>query len=164
MTKSNFSPYDQNNWHFMKQAFLEAQKAADTGDVPVGAVIVHENRIVARGHNQVELLNDPTAHAEMIALSAAFEYFSEKYLSECCMYVTLEPCAMCAGALVWSKIGHIIFGAQDAQAGACGSLFNIASNNHLNHRVKLFQGVMEQECEELLHAFFSDRRNKKSKK
>ncbi|MBP3193711.1 nucleoside deaminase [Natronogracilivirgula saccharolytica] len=148
----------------MNQAFHEAQKAADAGDIPVGAVIVHENRIVARGHNQVELLNDPTAHAEMIALSAAFEYFNEKYLSECCMYVTLEPCAMCAGALVWSKIGHVIFGAQDAQAGACGSLFNIASNDHLNHRVKLVQGVMEQECEALLHAFFSDRRDKKSKK
>ena len=137
------------------QAFREAERAARMGEVPVGAVLVHDHRIVGRGHNQVELLSDSTAHAEMIALSAGFSHFGEKYLRSCTMYVTLEPCPMCAGALVWSKTGRLVFGAQDADAGACGSLFNIASNKNLNHRIEITQGVMESDCESLLRNFFN---------
>ena len=161
-TLSNFFPHDQKHWQFMSQAVRQAEIAAESGEIPVGAVITHNNKIIAKGHNQVELLKDPTAHAEMIALSAAFEYFSEKYLPECSMYVTLEPCPMCAGALVWSKLGRLVFGAQDEFAGACGSLFNIASHEKLNHRVALVQGIMEQESETLLRTFFRNARNKQN--
>ncbi len=139
---------------FMTQAMLEARKAADIREVPVGAVIVFKNRIIARGHNQVELLSDPTAHAEMICLSAAYGYLGEKYLVDCTMYVTLEPCPMCAGALVWSKLGKLVFGAQDEKAGACGSLFNIAAHQSLNHRIEILHGIMELESEALIQSFF----------
>jgi len=103
-------------------------------------------------------LNDPTAHAEMIAISAACETLTEKYLSECTLYVTLEPCPMCSGAAVWSKLKTLVFGASDAKAGGCGSVFNISSNNKLNHRVEIIQGVMETESELLLKEFFQSRR------
>ena len=146
----------------MLQAFLEAEKAFEAGEVPVGAVIVHNNRIIGRGHNQVELLSDATAHAEMIALSAAFQHLGEKYLTDCTLYVTLEPCPMCAGALVWAKIGRLIFGAQDVKAGACGSIFNIVQHPVLNHRIEVIQGVMEQDCESLMRLFFEGLRGKNS--
>lgn len=148
------------HYRFMGQAFLEAEKAADSGEIPVGAVIVHENRIIARGHNQVELLSDPTAHAEMIALSAAFSYLGEKYLPDCTIYVTLEPCPMCAGALVWSKIGRLVYGAQDEKAGACGSIFNVCCHPLLNHRIEIIQGVMENPSEALLQQFFKGLRKR----
>ncbi len=151
---SDFS-LDMAHYRFMKQAFNEAEKAAYAGEVPVGAVVVHNNRIIGRGHNQVELLTDPTAHAEMIALSAAFSFLGEKYLPECTMYVTLEPCPMCAGALVWAKIGKLVIGAQDEKAGACGSIFNIAEHPVLNHRIEMVHGVMEKESESLLREFFN---------
>lgn len=138
----------------MKQALLEAEKALEKGEVPVGAVIVQKNRIIARGHNQVEMLSDPTAHAEMIALSAAFNHLGEKYLPDCTIYVTLEPCPMCAGALVWAKIGNLVIGAQDVKAGACGSVFNIAEHPSLNHRIEMLHGIMEQESEKLIQDFF----------
>ncbi len=149
---------DPLHYRFMEQALKEARSAAQMGEVPVGAVIVYRNRIIARGHNQVELLKDPTAHAEMIAFTAAFEHLGEKYLNECRLYVTLEPCPMCAGAAVWSKLGSMIIAAQDDKAGACGSLYNIASNHQLNHRVNVSFGVMENESEELLRSFFKNRR------
>ncbi len=155
----NLFPGDLH-FRFMRQALLEAEKASDAGEVPVGAVIVHKNRIIARGHNQVELLSDPTAHAEMIALSAAFSHLGEKYLTECTIYVTLEPCPMCAGALVWAKTGRLVFGAQDEKAGACGSIFNIAHHPVLNHRMEVLQGVMEDESEMLLRRFFEKLRKK----
>ncbi len=151
---------DNPHHRFMRQAFLEADRASDAGEVPVGAVIVHKNRIIARGHNQVELLSDPTAHAEMIALSAAFQHLGEKYLPDCTMYVTLEPCPMCAGALVWAKTGRLVFGAQDEKAGACGSIFNIVQHPKLNHRIEVVQGIMEQDCESLIRRFFENLRKK----
>jgi tRNA(adenine34) deaminase len=161
MTTSHPEIFPGNPHHrFMHQAYLEAEKAFDAGEVPVGAVIVHKNRIIARGHNQVELLSDPTAHAEMIALSAAFQHLGEKYLPDCTMYVTLEPCPMCAGALVWAKTGILVFGAQDEKAGACGSIFNIVQNPLLNHRMEVVQGVMEQDSEALMRLFFEKLRKK----
>lgn len=142
----------------MARAFMLAEQALDEGEVPVGAVIVHKGEIIGKGYNQVERLNDPTAHAEMVAISAACETINEKYLSECTLYVTLEPCPMCSGAAVWSKLGTVVFGATDANAGGCGSVFNIASNKKLNHRVEVIQGVMESECEFLLKQFFQEKR------
>ena len=144
---------------YMSKAYQEAEKALEKGEVPVGAVIVCNNMVIGRGHNQVESLYDPTAHAEMIAISAAIEHLGEKYLTGCSLYVTLEPCPMCAGALVWSKIDRIVFGALDDTAGACGSLFNIARNEKLNHRIEVIHGFMEQECSSLLTEFFNRKRN-----
>ncbi len=143
----------------MARAFMLAEQAFDEGEVPVGAVIVRNDQIIGKGYNQVQRLNDPTAHAEMIAISAACETMDEKYLSECTLYVTLEPCPMCAGAAVWSKLGGIVFGATDAKAGGCGSVFNISSNKKLNHQAEVIQGVMEAECEHLMKAFFKGRRD-----
>lgn len=154
---------DPTHLRFMQQALLEAETAAKAGEVPVGAVIVHENHIIARGHNQVELLTDPTAHAEMIALSAAFGHLEQKYLTDCTMYVTLEPCPMCTGALVWAKIGGLVIGAQDDKAGACGSIFNIADHPLLNHRIEMVHGIMEAQCESLLQDFFGSLRSGKDR-
>jgi len=143
----------------MRQAFTLAEDAYDEGEIPVGSVIVYKNRIIGRGYNQVERLKDPTAHAEILAISAACNTLNNKYLEECTMYVTLEPCPMCAGALVWSKIDRIVFGATDPRAGACGSIFNLGSNAKLNHRIEIIQGVMEQDCEWILKQFFKERRD-----
>jgi tRNA(adenine34) deaminase len=152
-------PVWQKHQRFMARAFMLAEQAFDEGEVPVGALVMHQGNIVGKGYNQVERLNDPTAHAEMLAISAACETLSEKYLNDCTLYVTLEPCPMCAGASVWSKLGSIVFGATDSKAGACGSLFNIASNKKLNHQVEVIQGVMEAECEHLLKQFFLEKRD-----
>ena len=159
-TPASFSLSDPEMLHhrFMKQALNEAEKAAEAGEVPVGAVIVYNNRIIGRGHNQVELLTDPTAHAEMIALSAALEYLGEKYVPDCTLYVTLEPCPMCAGALVWAKLGKMVFAALDDKAGSCGSIFNIAAHRTLNHQIEIIHGIMEKESEHLLSSFFRDLR------
>lgn len=149
----------QPHQQFMAKALILAEEAAAAGEVPVGAIIIDANqRILGKGYNQVETLNDPTAHAEMIALSAACESVGSKYLEGCTLYVTLEPCPMCAGALVWSKIDRVVFGALDARAGACGSVFNIAANKRLNHRLELVQGVLEADCEHVLKEFFKLRR------
>ncbi|MDG5765908.1 tRNA adenosine(34) deaminase TadA [Balneolales bacterium ANBcel1] len=147
--------FPSDSERFMRQAMNEALKAADAGEVPVGAVITCRNRIIARGHNQVEMLSDPTAHAEMIAISAAVQHLGEKYLNECTLYVTLEPCPMCAGALVWAKLGHMVIAAQDEKSGACGSIFNIGAHRKLNHQIQITYGVLEDESEALLKEFFS---------
>ena len=153
-------PLWQSHQRFMAKAIMLAEQAFEEGEVPVGAIVVYKNTIVGKGYNQVERLNDPTAHAEMIAISAACDTLGEKYLSECTLYVTLEPCPMCAGALVWSKIGTIVFGASDVKSGASGSVFNITHNELLNHKAEVIQGVMEQDCEYLLKAFFTSKRMK----
>lgn len=142
----------------MARAFMLAEQAFENDEIPVGAVLVRNDQIIGKGYNQVEMLNDPTAHAEMLAISAACETISEKYLSECTLYVTLEPCPMCAGAAVWSKLGTIVFGAQDPKTGGCGSVFNIASNKKLNHQIEVIQGIMESESEYLLKEFFKQKR------
>lgn len=152
-------PLMQQHQRFMARAFMLAEQALEEGEVPVGAIVVHKGRIVGKGYNQVERMNDPTAHAEMIAISAACETLSGKYLSECILYVTLEPCPMCAGAAVWSKLKTVVFGAVDAKSGGCGSVFNISSNKKLNHSVEIIQGVMEAESEFLLKEFFRNKRD-----
>lgn len=145
---------------FMVQAYYEAESALGKNEVPVGAVIVHQGVIVGRGHNLVETLNDPTAHAEMMAITAACETLNTKYLTDCTLYVTLEPCAMCSGALVWSKISRIVFGAIDEKSGGCGSLFNICQNKQLNHQPEVIGGILESDCSELLRKWFSSKRRK----
>ena len=142
----------------MLQALLEAEKALRLNEVPVGAVIVHDGLIIGRGYNQVETLNDPTAHAEIIAITSACATLENKYLTGCTLYVTLEPCSMCAGALIWSKMDRLVFGATDEKAGACGSILNIAQNKSLNHHVEIIQGVLELDASELLKQFFKSRR------
>ena len=148
---------------YMSEALKEAQKAFDEDEVPVGAVIVHEGKIIARGHNQVERLKDPTAHAEIIAITSAANYLGTKWLSEASLYVTIEPCSMCAGALVLARIKNLCFGASDPKTGACGSVVNIVNHKKLNHRIKVTQGIFQAECSSLLKNFFKKKR-KESKK
>ncbi|MCK9429860.1 MAG: tRNA adenosine(34) deaminase TadA [Candidatus Omnitrophica bacterium] len=143
---------------YMSEALKEAQKAFDEDEVPVGAVIVHEGKIIARGHNQVERLKDPTAHAEIIAITSAANYLGTKWLSEASLYVTIEPCSMCAGALVLARIKNLCFGASDPKTGACGSVVNIVNHKKLNHRIKVSKGILEAECSYLLKEFFRKKR------
>jgi tRNA(adenine34) deaminase len=143
---------------FMMKAIQLAEDAAKHNEVPIGALVVKDNIIIGKGFNQVEQLSDPTAHAEMIAISAACETLNNKYLNGCTLYVTLEPCSMCSGALVWSKLSTVVFGASDTKSGGCGSLFNISSNNNLNHQVEIIQGILEADCEYLLKSFFQSKR------
>ena len=142
----------------MQSAFKEAEKAYEKKEIPVGAVVVFENRIIGKGHNQVETLRDPTAHAEMIALTSAAEYLSSKILLGCTMYVTLEPCPMCAGAIVLSKLEALYFGAYDNKSGSCGSVLNITNNRSLNHQLSVTGGIMDKQCGELIRSFFDVRR------
>jgi tRNA(adenine34) deaminase len=142
----------------MREALLEARKAYDLGEVPVGAVMVRQRMLISRAHNLVETLGDTSAHAELLALRAASARLGEKYLTDCTLYVSLEPCPMCSGAMLWSKLPRVVFAASDPKAGACGSLFNIAANRNLNHQVEVIQGVCETEAAGLLRQFFEQRR------
>lgn len=139
--------------YFMKQALVEAQHAAEENEVPVGAVIVCNDRIIARAHNQTERLNDPTAHAEMLAITAATGALGAKYLTNCTLYVTVEPCVMCAGAIGWSQIGTIIYGASDEKRG-----FTRYAPLAMHPKAILKSGVMERECAALMTSFFRKRR------
>jgi tRNA(adenine34) deaminase len=143
---------------YMQQAIIQAQQAVQNDEIPVGAVIIHGNRIIARAYNQVEMLKDPTAHAEMIAITQAANALSCKWLQDCSIYVTLEPCSMCAGALVLARIKRIYYGAADPKAGACGSVMNIAAHNHLNHQVEVSGGLLKEECGHLISQFFEQKR------
>jgi tRNA(adenine34) deaminase len=140
---------------WMAYAIREAEQALKRKEVPVGAVIVRENRIIGRGYNQIESLQDPTAHAEMIAITAAATHMESRRLEECTLYVTLEPCAMCAGAIVQARIPNLVFGAYDPKAGACGTLFNIVQDSRLNHRVEMVGGIEEARCGAMLKDFFA---------
>ena len=140
---------------YMQQALTEAQKAFDKEEVPVGAIIVMNNQIIARAHNQVELLNDSTAHAEILALTTAFNYLSSKYLPDATLYVTLESCLMCTGALYWSKIGRIVYGANDDKNGyrkCCGN------NNPFHPKTELVGGILKEDCARLMKDFFKAKR------
>lgn len=139
---------------FMEEALVEAKKAFKLGEVPVGAVIVKDGEIIARAHNLTETSKDPTAHAEVLAIKKAAEVLGGWRLLGCSMYVTLEPCSMCAGALVWSRMENLFIGARDPKTGACGSVFNIVESGKLNHNVNVEYGLMEEECSELLKEFF----------
>lgn len=143
---------------WMGAALQEAEQAFEEGEVPVGAVVVKADRIVGRGHNRVEQLKDPTAHAEMLAITAACTTLNTKYLQGCTLYVTLEPCPMCAGAIVWAKLDRIVFGAFDEKAGAASTLYNILQDPRLNHRVEIISGVEAHRATALLQRFFHERR------
>jgi tRNA(adenine34) deaminase len=142
----------------MEFAYKEAEKAFSEEELPVGAVIVFEKRIIAKGHNQVETLKDPTAHAEILAITSAANYLSSKQLLGCSMYVTLEPCSMCAGAIVLAKIENLFFGAFDNKSGACGSVLNVTNNKSLNHKVNVTGGILDEKCGKILKEFFNIKR------
>ena len=147
----------------MREALQQAHKAGTKDEVPIGAVIVYKNEIIARAGNQVEMLKDATAHAEMIAITQAASFLGNKWLSECSLYVTIEPCLMCAGALVLARIKEIIYGADDPKTGACGSVFNIAGSKELNHIISIRKGVLVDDCGLLLSEFFKKQRAKGKK-
>ena len=142
----------------MKKAIDEAVKAYDINEVPIGAVIVKETKIVGRGYNMTRSLNDATAHAEMIAITAACETLETDHLSDCILYVTVEPCSMCTGAMLNSKIKKVVFGAYELKYGACGSVVNLAENTKLNHQIEVLDGVMEADCSSLMSLFFKEKR------
>ena len=145
---------------FMEQALREAQLAFEAGEVPVGAVVLHEGRVIGRGYNRREALNDPTAHAELLAITAAANHLDDWRLAGATLYVTKEPCPMCAGALVNSRVARLVFGAWDEQAGCAGSLYQLCRDPRFNHQLEVQGGVMEQECGELLTRFFAQKRSK----
>ncbi len=149
-----------DNIDYMKIALKEAIKSLKSDDVPVGAIIVRNNLIVAKAHNEVEKRKDPTAHAELLAIRKALKNLNQKYLLDCILYTTLEPCAMCAGALVLSRIKKVVFSTYDPKSGAGGTVMNILSNPHLNHRIEVFGGILEEESSELLKEFFKKLRLK----
>src|SRR5690349_5010524 len=144
-----------NDEHYMRQALIQAQQAFDEDEVPVGAVVVAGNKIISRGYNQVEKLNDPTAHAEIIALTSAFNNLGSKYLPEATLYVTVEPCLMCAGALYWSKVGRVVYGASDEKNG----YLHITRDQWPFHpKTELTRGILQPECAGLMQLFFRQRR------
>jgi tRNA(adenine34) deaminase len=144
---------------FMQAALREAAAALDGDEVPVGAVVVRGGRIIGRGHNQRENLRDPTAHAEMLAITAAAADVRDWRLEGCTLYVTLEPCTMCAGAIVLARMKRLVYGATDPKAGACGSLYSVVTDTRLNHRVEVTPGVLSVECAEILREFFASQRS-----
>ena len=146
---------------FMQMAMDQAAIAEENGDVPIGAVIVYENRVIAKAYNQREQLNDPTAHAEIIALTQAAAYIGNWRLNGCSIYVTLEPCTMCAGALVLARLDRLVYGCDDPKTGAVKSLYNIVQDQRLNHTLEVTSGIMSQECSKQLQMFFQKRRNEK---
>ncbi len=156
---NQMSIIDRDNEDFMEEALMEARTAKEAEEVPVGAVIVKDDAIIARAHNMTETLNDPTAHAEMIAITQAAEELGDWRLEDCTIYVTLEPCPMCGGALVQSRIQKLVYGCMDPEGGACGSLYNIPQDNRLNHHLNVEKDVLENKCRSLLQSFFEDRRS-----
>ena len=148
---ASFSVFDDQ--YFMKQALLEAEKAMELGEVPVGAVVVSNNRIIARAHNSVEQLSDVTAHAEIIAITSAAQSIGYKYLHDCTLFVTLEPCVMCAGALYWSQIGRLVYGAEDDKCG-----FMKVGKSLLHPSTQVAFGLMKDECSSILNRFFTSLR------
>lgn len=151
--------YNMNDETFMHRALLEAKKAYLKGEVPVGAVITLDGQVIARAHNRREELQDPTAHAEILAIREAAEKLRSWRLVGATIYVTLEPCPMCAGALVLARIGRLVYGAADPKSGAAGSVMNLVNHEVLNHRVSVTSGILEDECSALLKQFFSELRD-----
>jgi tRNA(adenine34) deaminase len=147
--------------YWMEMALREAEISLKRKEVPVGAVIVHEGAVIGKGSNQIEMLQDPTAHAEMIAITAAASHLGNRRLEKCTLYVTLEPCPMCAGAIVLARMPLLVFGAYDPKAGACSSLYTITNDIRLNHRVHTIGGILEAKCGGILKEFFQKQRAKK---
>jgi len=146
---------------FMIEAIKEAQAAAEIDEVPIGCVITNRGRVIARAHNQRHTLKDPTAHAEMIALTQAAAYLEDWRLTGCTVYVTLEPCPMCAGALVLARVDRLVYGPADPKAGACASLYRICDDDRLNHRIEVVAGFLEEPCRALLQEFFARKRSQR---
>ncbi|MBZ0109787.1 MAG: tRNA adenosine(34) deaminase TadA [Candidatus Scalindua rubra] len=144
--------------YYMRQAIAEAKKAFEKDEVPVGAIIVYNNSVIAKAHNQREMLLDPTAHAEMIAITQASAYLQNWRLSDTTVYITLEPCTMCAGALVQARVKNLVYGAKDEKYGACESTVNLVNDPRFNHRMNVISGVLEDECSLLLKQFFLEKR------
>ncbi|MCF6270950.1 MAG: tRNA adenosine(34) deaminase TadA [Melioribacteraceae bacterium] len=153
--------FDENKYKFMFEALKLAEIAYEEDEVPIGAVVVKDNRIIGRGYNQVERLNDPTAHAEILAITSAANTLESKQLNECDLYVTVEPCVMCTGAITLSKIENLYFAAYEPKTGACGSLYNIPEENKLNHKVNIYSGIYELEATSILKNYFRIKRNSK---
>ncbi len=151
-------PAQKSHEYFMQQAIKEGRKALKNNDVPIGAVVVLGGRIVGRGFNQVELLKDPTAHAEMIAITAAANSTGEKWLREASLYVTVEPCSMCAGASVLARLKQVVYGTPDIKTGAHSSLFNLLNDPRLNHKIEVIPGILKEECAALMVDFFESLR------
>jgi tRNA(adenine34) deaminase len=152
---SHFFPRDE---YFMRLALREASRALEHDDVPIGAVIVHNGEVVGAGHNEREVRADPTAHAEMVALREAARALGSWRLLDAVMYVTLEPCAMCAGAIVLARVPRVVFGTRDPKAGAAGSVLDVLDEPRLNHRPQVQSGLLDEDCADILRAFFSSRR------
>ena len=159
----NYGNIERYMTKFMEEALQEAEIAFSLGEVPIGAVIVKDGQVIARGHNLTETTKDPTAHAEMAAIRQAAERLGGWRLPGCSLYVTVEPCSMCAGAMIWARIENLYIGAMDPKAGACGSVFNIPDNPRLNHRIHVETGIMEEECAQIMRTFFSRLRDRKKK-
>lgn len=154
---------ENTDLYFMEQAFKLAQQAEQFNEIPVGAVVVHQGKIIGEGFNQSILLNDPSAHAEMLAIRQAGEYLNNYRLLDCTLYVTLEPCPMCAGLLVHSRIKQLVYASPDLKTGAAGSVFNLVCNDQLNHQVLVTGGVLQEQCSQLLSDFFKRRRAEKKR-
>jgi len=142
----------------MREALKQATIAFEKDEVPVGCVIVHKSQIIARAHNQIKMLKDPTAHAEMIAITQAAAFLKNERLNGCDMYATIEPCPMCAGAMVLARIQNLYYATEDLKAGACGSLVDIANNKKFNHQIKIIPGILQEECRALIQEFFKGKR------
>jgi tRNA(adenine34) deaminase len=153
--------FSEDTYKYMYAALQEAERAFEEGEVPIGAVVVHSKKIIGRGYNQTEKLKDPTAHAEMLAITAASNSLGAWRLSECDLYVTAEPCVMCAGASVLARIKTIYYAADEPKFGACGSLYNIAGEGKLNHKIKIYSGIYAEESKKMMQDFFKKNRNKK---
>ena len=156
LTPDDFTTGELDTW--MSRALEEARAAESHGDVPVGAVVIHQHNVIAARHNERELTGDPTSHAEVLALRDAANVIGNWHLEKCLLIVTLEPCVMCAGAMVNSRLGMLVFGAHDPKAGAAGSCFNLTNSDVLNHRIPQVAGVRGEESSQLLKRFFADRR------
>ncbi len=152
--------FSEQTYRFMYAALQEAEKALEDNEVPVGAVVVMDNKIIGRGYNQVERLKDATAHAEMIALTAASNHIGEWRLEGASIFVTLEPCTMCTGALLAARIGELYFASFDTKFGACGSLYNLAEDGRTNHTIKVYSGVYADESKKMFQQFFNDIRKR----
>jgi len=151
----------ENDKTFMQRAYELAQQAEQHNEIPVGAVVVYQGKIIGEGFNQSILLNDPSAHAEMIAIRQAGKYLNNYRLLDCTLYVTLEPCPMCAGLLVHSRIKRLVYASPDLKTGAAGSIFNLVGTSQLNHQIVVDNGIMVEQCSELLSGFFKRRRSEK---
>jgi len=153
----------KNHEYYMREALKEAVKAFENNEVPVGAIIVHKGEIIGRAHNQIKMLKDPTAHAEIIAITQAANFLQNERLTDCIMYSTLEPCSMCAGAMVLSRIKNLIYAAKDPKTGAHDSVFRILDNKKLNHKIKVKAGLLKDEAASLMKEFFKIKRKQSCK-